>query len=79
MLPQQTVGRGLCSSRLLQVKLYCIHCIDNSNSSVCLATFVIVCVCRKRSVEQELTELLKEKEEQIAGLMEEGLYDFWLV
>ena len=28
--------------------------------------------CRKRSAEQELTALLKEKEEQITGLMEEG-------
>ena len=31
-----------------------------------------LCVCRKRSSEHELRELLREKEEHVTGLMEEG-------
>ena len=31
-----------------------------------------LCACRKKSSEHELRELLREKEEQVTGLMEEG-------
>lgn len=32
----------------------------------------VFCLFRKKSAEHELRELLREKEEQISGLMEEG-------
>ena len=46
---------------------------------MCFLWFSVICitvccyvVARQRSASQELSALLKEKEEQIAGLMEEG-------
>ncbi len=58
----------------MRVTVAIAHVCVPLSVSLPLSSFVSVRMPRKRTAEQELSELLREKEEQIAGLMEEGTY-----